>query len=73
MHMCMVQSNLTYTHITIHIHYVILYKNIHTFTYTNILFNIHIHYIITIQYIKLLHNNNAYNTQQRVLNNRICY
>jgi hypothetical protein len=59
--MCVVQSSLTYTPITLHIYYVTLYKNIHTFAYTNILFNIHNYYIIALQYIKELHNNIVFN------------
>ena len=71
--MYVVQSSLTYTPITLHIYYVILYQNIHTFTYTNILFNIHNYYIIALQYIKELQYNIVFNTRKKALNHRICY
>jgi len=75
--MCDGEDLLTHTILTLFIyttHYnTILYNDIHIFTYTTIISNIHIHYTITLQYIKELHNNNAFNTQQKVLNNRICY
>jgi hypothetical protein len=60
--MWVIQSSLTYTLITLHIYYVILYTNIHTFTYTNILCNIHNYYIIALQYIKELQYNIVFNT-----------
>jgi hypothetical protein len=68
-----VQSSLTYTHITLHIYYVTLYQNIHTFAYTNILFNIHNYCIIQLQYIKELHNTIVFNTRKKALNHRMCY
>jgi hypothetical protein len=71
--MYVVQSSSTYTHITLHIYYVILYQNIHTFAYTNILFNIHKYYIIRLQYIKEQHNNIVFNTRKKALNHRMCY
>ncbi len=71
--MYVIQSSSTYTHITLHIYYVILYQNIHTFAYTNMLFNIHKYNITYIQYIKELHNTNVFNTRKKALNHRMCY
>ena len=71
--MFVVQSSLTYTHITLHIYYVTLYQNIHTFTYINILFNIHTICKYTLQYIKELQHNIVFNIRKKVPNHRMCY
>ena len=67
----MIQSSLTYIHITLHIYYVTLYQNIHTFTYTNILCYILQTTLTYIRIIKVKYNILVINTREKVLNNRI--